>query len=119
MSDGGRHGIRDLVELFDDIMQVVEQNEGKIRKLTGNDGHIDISEQNNLTEVSRHDDRVIITMETTEDFSSIDVEHEDGTYFISMGGQTYAVKVPVDIIPKKTSAELNNGVLTVVIPRDN
>lgn len=117
MSD--KRNFKDLIEMLEDAMELVEDNEDKINDLFNRgDQKINLKEGVLLSEVQIKDDEVLIMSEAKGDFDSVGISHNNGEFSINMGDEKLIAEVPDDIDAGGTEANLNNGVLEVKIPRE-
>jgi len=116
-----RNKVDEIMAMVDSLMDFVEENDEMIDRLQGGGSSggdtVDLSDQTPLREAIRDDDRVIIASEVKGEVSSINVSEDDGEVVIGINGQELRTSVPNDVDIDGTSANVNNGVLEVEIPR--
>lgn len=109
--------IRGIMDLLDDAIGYVEENRDTFESIFGG-SRLRLGEHDPLMEASKMDDRVIITLEvSSEEFSNVSLEYDNGKLKIRFNGKSVIADVPGDIVMEDANADLNNGVLNLEIPR--
>lgn len=114
MSEGS--GIDDLINLIDGAMSFIDNNEDKIKRLTGVN-ELNIEDGEPLTDLHKTEDKVLITLEVNEDIDSISIKRDNGHALFKINEKEFRAKMPDDARLEDTVANLNNGVLEAQIPR--
>lgn len=112
-----RDKLEEIFEMFQDGMDLIEENEDKIERIMGRAGKVKLGDDDPLKELMKTDEEVLIMVETKDDFSSIGVEEEDGGVKISLNEKIVKADIPDDCVVQDVDANLTNGVLEVTIPR--
>ena len=115
---GRKDTIRDLFEMVEEGMELVEENEEVLRNITGADNRLNLRQQDMLREVKKQDDKILIITETEKEFDSFELTQSDGSIIIRLDDKDIVVNAPDDCVLEETEATLNNKVLEVSIPRE-
>lgn len=113
--DNNNNGIFDMVDAAIDFY---EDNEDKFRKFIGTNDTVKIDDKSPLKQAHVMDDKVNIAIETGSDgIGEIHLEETEKGLIMGVGNRKVQVEVPSDVDTSKADANLNNGVLDIVIPR--
>lgn len=117
---------KDIVDMINTVSDIVEDNReivDKVAEVTGmseDKNTVSIAEMDELSEMRSMEDKIEIVAETKMDgVGSIGITKERDKIEIDLGEKTIVANdVPEGLDVSRANASLNNGVMTVVIPRD-
>jgi HSP20 family molecular chaperone IbpA len=116
-----------FTDLIDSVGEIVEDNKDLINKasefMSGDefgDSEIKISDMENLSEVRSMEDKFVIVAETQlSGMGEIGIEPRGNRLIIGVGEKKIVAKnIPDNLVIGDSDATMNNGVLTVEIPRE-
>jgi len=115
--------VKDLMELGRRGSKFIDENEDLIRSVVGpveNRTRVRVTDMQPLTEVQLTDKRMLVTVEVTDaSMDSVNLSANGDELTVMYGGEEVVVEeVPDDVRLKDGEANMNNGVLTLNIPRD-
>lgn len=120
-----RRFIKTTIDILEGAEDFYEKNQDTIDSIIGpreqTGERVDLKEGEPLLDAQKEDDKVLISAETNaENVGEIGfgLNVDDYSLVIDLERGKVNVKLPKDSKPEKLSTELNNGVLTVVIPRE-
>lgn len=115
---GRKDTLKDLFEMIEQGMDLVNENEDTLRSITGSKQTVSIGDEHMLREVKKQDDKVLIITETKREYDTISIGREDGNVVLSLDDKELVADVPEDCDLDGVEASLNNNVLEVTIPRE-
>ncbi len=125
MSDkkGGRN-IDDLLNAIEKGVDLVRENSEVIESVVsggaGDSVNGRLSHLEPLKQATKTEDRYEVTIQVEETGPlDVNLSEKDGHVVIGVGGSKYRVDVPDDTDIYRADAMLNNGVLTVSMPRSS
>ena len=110
-----------LFELFDLAKSFYSDNEEQINKFLEGDKTISFREGKALKQAESLEDETVISLETNaDDMSDISIgyDRENVELTISADGDKIRVKLPLDSMVGQAVGSINNGVVTISVPRD-
>lgn len=113
--------IESWFELFEDAKEFYDDNEGRIKDVMGKKGVVSLRDTQPLTQADKLEDEVYIVAETRQDnVGGIGFLYNEkqNMMTLDMGDDQVQVLLPSDVLVNETEAEINNGVLSVTVPRD-
>lgn len=112
-------GERDIFDILDKAVDLYEDNKDVIKDIAPGDESITIDGEEPLKQALVDDDKVIITVDVVgKDIQDVRIALEGTEAKIVIAGDPIKAQVPSDVNMEEAQAELNNGVLEVVIPRE-
>lgn len=117
---------KDIVDMINTVSDIVEENKeivDKVAEVTGmseDKNTVSIAEMDELSEMRSMKDKIEIVAETKMDgVGTIGITKEEDKIEIDLGEKTIVANdIPEGADVSQANASLNNGVMTVVIPRD-
>ena len=110
---------RDIFDMLDKAVDLYEQNKDTIKDIVPRDESITIDGEEPLKQALVDDDKAIITVDIgAKDIQDVRISLEGTKAKVGIAGDSITAEVPSDVNMEDAQAELNNGVLEVVIPRE-
>jgi len=110
--------IDEIIDLVEKTVSFVDEHEGKVKKILGEDDNLSLEQDDLLSELIRNEDSVRIIAETKDEYDEITVQKDGNYVVIGLGDESMRAEVPDDAKIEDVSATLNNKVLEVEIPRE-
>lgn len=111
----------DLFDLAEDVRDIANEHDDKIRSLFGKENKIYLRDSEPLVNANKTDDRVLVELEIVDadgvaDFSFKYNEQKNQMKVVSPTG-TISFMLPDDVDMDNIEASFNNGILSLDIPR--
>lgn len=107
-----------IFDMLDKAVEFYEQNKDMIEGAVPSSGNVSIGEDDPLKKAMVNDDKVIIIVDVgTDKLEDIRLSLNGTKAEIGIGNDSVMVDVPTDVNMDSASAQLNNGILEVEIPR--
>lgn len=107
---------KDLLDLYDSAMEVIDDNSDTIDRLFDRQGVIDVSGRDLLVDAQMEGDEVHVVMEVKEEPESIKVEQNNDRTKIHVNDRTEKFNMPEGVNISSVKMNVNNGVLDLIFP---
>lgn len=105
----------DIIDMAKKAINFIEDNREHIEGMKENE--IDL--RDGLKEVTKLEDKVVISIQTKEEVKSVGYEFTDNGIRMNINGEVETFKLPEDVETGDVTATINNDVLEVKIPKNN
>lgn len=117
MSDDNKD--KGFFDMLDKAVSFYEENRDTIENVVSEGDGVQIDDDGPLKAAVVNEDEAKITVDVGKDnLQDIEIKLNGTTAVLVIGSNTITAEVPEDVIMDDASAELNNGVLNVQIPRE-
>jgi HSP20 family molecular chaperone IbpA len=121
MSDRDKSDVfAQLIDIMEGAKELYDDNQDVINSVMG-DNEIALTEEQPLAQAERREEKAIISIETkANDVGEMEFRYDvqESSLYVDTGGYDVKVMLPEDAKPNKLDTKLNNGVLTIEIPRE-
>lgn len=113
--------IETLLSMAEDASNFVDENEGRIKDLLGNNNTVSLKEESPMKEAHKYEDKVVFVAETSGDgISDLKLRHfaDQDKLEVDLGDDSVTLLIPDNCKPQEAEYSVSNGVLQLDIPRD-
>lgn len=108
----------DIFDMLDRAVSFYEKNKETFQGVVPGDDSVVIDDEEPLKQALVDEDKALITVDVgTDELEDIRLALNGTTAEIGIGDKTVKADVPADVDMDQAKAQLNNGVLEVMVPR--